>query len=196
MRNIKVGIDLDNTIINYEHSFKKYLKENKIFLNKVDKSRFKYIANNSSKFINWTAVQEEIYGYYIFYAKPFKYFKEFEKFASKNKIKLFIVSHKTKYSQFSKKYNLRLAANKWIKKNINTKMYKIFYVNTINEKIMIIKKNKLDYFIDDLIEIFLKKNFPSKTNKIFFSNHKTLTILSIKTWKGIKNEIKKTENYK
>ena len=75
-------------------------------------------------------------------------------------------------------------------------MYKIFYVNTINEKIEIIKKNKLNYFIDDLIEIFLKKNFPSKTNKIFFSNHKTLTILSIKTWKGIKNEIKKKENYK
>ena len=196
MQNIKVGIDLDNTIINYENSFKKYLKKNKIFLNKVDKSKFKYIANNNSKFINWTAAQEEIYGYYIFYAKPFKYFKEFEKFAKKNKIKLFIVSHKTKYSQFSKKYNLRLEANKWIKKNINLKMYKIFYVNTINEKIEIIKKNKLNYFIDDLIEIFLKKNFPSKTNKIFFSNHKTLTILSIKTWKGIKNEIKKKENYK
>ena len=196
MQNIKVGIDLDNTIINYENSFKKYLKKNKIFLNKVDKSKFKYIANNNSKFINWTAAQEEIYGYYIFYAKPFKYFKEFEKFAKKNKIKLFIVSHKTKYSQFSKKYNLRLEANKWIKKNIKLKMYKIFYVNTINEKIEIIKKNKLNYFIDDLIEIFLKKNFPSKTNKIFFSNHKTLTILSIKTWKGIKNEIKKKENYK
>ena len=168
MQNIKVGIDLDNTIINYENSFKKYLKKNKIFLNKVDKSKFKYIANNNSKFINWTAAQEEIYGYYIFYAKPFKYFKEFEKFAKKNKIKLFIVSHKTKYSQFSKKYNLRLEANKWIKKNINLKMYKIFYVNTINEKIEIIKKNKLNYFIDDLIEIFLKKNFPSKTNKNFF----------------------------
>ena len=196
MQNIKVGIDLDNTIINYENSFKKYLRANKIFLKTLNKSKIKHITNNNSKFVNWTAAQEKIYGHYIVDAKPFKYFKEFEKFASKNKVKLFIISHKTKYSQFSKKYNLRRQASKWIKKNLNAKMYKISYVNTINEKIEVIKKNKLDYFIDDLIEIFLNKNFPRKTKKIFFSDRKNLKIISIKTWRGIKYEIKKTENYK
>ena len=37
----KIGIDLDNTIINYENSFKKYLKDQNIYLRKVDKNKVK-----------------------------------------------------------------------------------------------------------------------------------------------------------
>ena len=116
MTRIKIGIDLDNTIINYHNSFRKYLKERGIFLKKINKEKVKFTANNSSKIKNWTEAQEEIYGKYIVFAKLFKFFKEFEKFALNRNIKLYIVSHKTKYSQFSQKYNLHAQSNKWIKK--------------------------------------------------------------------------------
>ena len=68
----------------------------------------------------------EIYGKYIVFAKLFKFFEEFEKFALNKNMKLYIVSHKTKYSQFSKKYNLHTQSNKWIKKillKINIKYF-------------------------------------------------------------------------
>ncbi len=195
MTNIKIGIDLDNTIINYQNSFKKYLKEKKILLKQINKIKIKYIANNNSKIRNWTAAQEEIYGYYINFAKPFEYYKEFEKFALKNRLKLYIISHKTKYSQFSKKYNLHSMSNKWIKKNIFRKKYRVFYVNTIDEKVKKIIEIKPDYFIDDLIKIFKNKNFPKKVKKIYFSKKKDKKIFTLSNWKKIKNYISQNETF-
>lgn len=196
MTQIKIGIDLDNTIINYQNSFKKILKKKKIYLKSVNKNKVKFLANNNLKFKNWTQAQEEIYGYYISWAKPFKHFKNFEKFAINNKIKLYIISHKTKYSQYTKKYNLHHQSNKWIKKNICSKFYQIFYVNTLNKKIKKIKEIKPDYFIDDLVEIFKDKNFPKKIKKIYFSETKDNKIMTLNSWKKIKNFIVHNENFK
>jgi len=196
MTQIKVGIDLDNTIINYENSFKKYLEDKQIYFKKINKKKIKLVAKHNSKIKNWTEAQEEIYGHYITYAKLYKNFSKFEKFALKNKIKLYIISHKTKYSQFSKKYNLHLGSNKWLKENIIKDRYQIFYVNTINEKVRKIAKIKPDYFIDDLIEIFNNKNFPKKVKKILFSKIKNDKVVTFSNWNKIKNYINKNEAFK
>lgn len=195
MTQIKIGIDLDNTIINYHNSFKKYLRERRILLKNINKEKVKFIANNNSKIKNWTEAQEEIYGKYIVFAKLFKFFEEFEKFALNKNMKLYIVSHKTKYSQFSKKYNLHTQSNKWIKKNIIKGKYQIFYVNTINEKIKQIAKIKPNYFIDDLLEVFDNKNFPKNVKKIHFSKIKNEKILTLHNWRKIKKYIENNETF-
>lgn len=195
MTNLKIGIDLDNTIINYQNSFDEFLKKKNINLKKVNKNRVKFISNNNSKIKNWTQAQEEIYGYYIFFAKPFKYFKEFEKFAIKNKIRLFIISHKTRYSQYSRKYNLHTQSNNWIKNNILDKNYKIFYTKSIDEKIKKISELNLNYFIDDLIEIFNHTNFPKKVKKVHFSNVKQGDCLTFSGWDKIKKHILQNETF-
>ena len=196
MTQLKIGIDLDNTIINYQNSFKKFLKSKNINFNSINKKKIKFIANNSTKIKSWTHAQEEIYGKYIVFAKPFKFFKDFEKFALKNNIKLFIVSHKTKFSQFSKKYNLHSQSNKWLKNNIYKKMYKIYYVKTVNQKIKKIANLNPDYFIDDLIEIFNHKNFPKKVKKIHFSKIKTNNLCTFSNWNEIKIYINQNETFK
>lgn len=196
MANIKIGIDLDNTIIDYQNSFKKYLRERKIYLKTINKNKIKQLCNNNPKIKSWTEVQEEIYGKYISSAKPFKYFKKFEKFALNNKIKLYIVSHKTKHSQFSKKYNLHDCSNKWLKKNISKDKYKIFYVDSIIKKIKKIQKIKPNYFIDDLIKIFECRQFPKKVKKIYFSKKKYDNIKTIDNWKKIREYIIKNETFK
>jgi hypothetical protein len=196
MTQLKIGIDLDNTIINYQNSFKKFLKEKNINFKLISKKKIKNISNNNSKIKNWTQAQEEIYGKYIVFAKPFKYFKNFEKFALKNKIKLFIVSHKTKFSQFSKKYNLHTQSNKWLKNNISKEIYKIYYVKTVSQKIKKITNLNPDYFIDDLIEIFNHKNFPKKVKKIHFSKIKVNNFNTFSNWDKIKKYIHKNETFK
>ena len=195
MTQIKIGIDLDNTIINYHNSFKKYLRERRILLKNINKEKVKFIANNNSKIKNWTEAQEEIYGKYIVFAKLFKFFEEFEKFALNKNMKLYIVSHKTKYSQFSKKYNLHTQSNKWIKKNVIKDKYQIFYVNTVNEKIKQIAKIKPNYFIDDLLEVFDNKNFPKNVKKIHFSKTKNEKILTLNNWRKIKKYIENNETF-
>ena len=110
-------------------------------------------------------------------------------------MKLYIVSHKTKYSQFSKKYNLHTQSNKWIKKNIIKDKYQIFYVNTINEKIKQIAKIKPNYFIDDLLEVFDNKNFPKNVKKIHFSKTKNEKILTLNNWRKIKKYTENNETF-
>jgi hypothetical protein len=196
MTQLKIGIDLDNTIINYQNSFKKFLKEKNIDSKSIDKKKIKFISNSNSKIKNWTQTQEEIYGKYIFFAKPFKYFKDFEKFALKNKIKLFIVSHKTKFSQFSQKYNLHLQSNKWIENNIRKEIYKIYYVRTVNQKVKKITDLNPAYFIDDLVKIFNHKNFPKKVKKIHFSKIKINNSYTFSNWSKIKKYINQNETFK
>ena len=196
MTQLKIGIDLDNTIINYQKSFKKFLKEKNINCKPISKKKIKHVSNNNSKIRNWTQAQEEIYGKYIVFAKPYKYFKNFEKFALKNKIKLYIVSHKTKFSQFSKKYNLHSQSNKWLKNNISKELYKIYYVKTVNQKIKKITNLNPDYFIDDLVEIFNHKNFPKTVGKIHFSKIKVNNINTFNNWDKIKKFIHKNETFK
>jgi len=196
MTQLKIGIDLDNTIINYQNSFKKFLKIQNINFNSINKDKIKFIANNNTKIESWTHAQEEIYGKYIVFAKPFKFFKDFEKFALKNNIKLFIVSHKTKFSQFTKKYNLHSQSNKWLENNIYKKMYKIYYVKTIDQKVKKIANLNPDYFIDDLIEIFNHKKFPKKVKKIHFSKIKTNNSCTFSNWKKIKIYINQNETFK
>ncbi len=196
MTRLKIGIDLDNTIINYQNSFKKFLKEKNINYKLINKKKIKFISNNNSKIKSWTQAQEEIYGKYIVFAKPFKFFKNFEKFALKNNIKLFIVSHKTKYSQFSKKYNLHSQSNKWLEKNISKDIYKIYYFKTIKQKVKKIAQLNPEYFIDDLIEIFNHKNFPKKVKKIHFSKIKANNICTFSNWNKIKRYIDENETFK
>ncbi len=196
MTQLKIGIDLDNTIINYQNSFKKFLKDKNIYFKLINKRKIKFISNNNSKIKNWTEAQEEIYGKYIVFAKPYKYFKSFEKFALKKKIKLFIISHKTRFSQFSKKYNLHTQSNKWLKNNISKEIYKIYYVKTVNQKIEKIAYLKLDYFIDDLIEIFNNKNFPKRVKKIHFAKTKKYNLNTLCNWNKIKKYINQHETFK
>jgi hypothetical protein len=195
MTKIKIGIDLDNTIINYQNSFKKYLNQKKIYLKNIDKKKIKSVLTRN-KIISWTEAQEEIYGNFITFAQPYKYFKEFEKFAIKQKIKLFIISHKTKYSQFSKKYNLHSISNKWIEENILKKKYKIIYSKTLNQKIKKIKEVKPKYFIDDLDEVLNNKDFPKKVNKIYFSKKRKYNLKTFENWRKIKNYVQKNEAFK
>ena len=102
----KIGIDLDNTIISYKNPFKIFCKKNKLNIKVYDKKKIKFFLDKNKNSPTWTEAQEEIYGNLIKYAKLFKHYKKFEKFLIRNNFRIFIISHKTKYSQFSKKYDL------------------------------------------------------------------------------------------
>ena len=192
----KIGIDLDNTIINYENSFRVFLKKYKVKKKGINKIQIKKFNFKKINIKNWTQAQEEIYGNYIGYAKKFLFYNLFEKFALNKGFKLYIISHKTKYSQFSKKYNLHKSSKKWIKKNINFKEYKIFFLNTMSKKIAKIKKINPDYYIDDLAKILKDKRMPKNTIKIHFSQKNQKNLINLKTWKEIKRFISKNENIK
>ncbi|AAZ21356.1 hypothetical protein [Candidatus Pelagibacter communis] len=194
-----VGIDLDNTIINYDSVFKNILnKKTSIKDNhkKILKKKLQSVSLNL-----WTKTQGEVYGMYIHRAKLSDNFQKFLDFAKKNSIKIIIVSHKTKFPIIGKKINLHNAAISFLNKNI--KRYKfiknkdIFFEETLNNKLKKIKELDCDFFIDDLNKILNHKKFSKVTEKIFFGKNKNNNLKN-KNWSQIiklfKNKIKNLNN--
>ena len=190
---IKLGIDLDNTIICYDKLIynlarKKFsklnLKNKKISKKNIKNEIIKNYGNGQ-----WTKLQGIIYGKEIINSILFDGFYEIIK-ELRDDFELFIISHKTKYPAIGKKVNLRDSAKSFLKKNKISfckneliKNKNIHFANTKKQKIEIIKNNKIDIFIDDLDEIL--ELLPKDILKIHFSKKKAI-YKNFSNWKRIK----------
>jgi len=199
---IKLGIDLDNTIICYDELIYKLAKKKfyKLNLNKNlnSKNIIKSEIINNYNNAEWTKLQGLIYGEKLNYASLFDDFYNTIK-QLKNYYDIYIVSHKTKHPSIGKKVNLRKASKNFLRnKNISycenelIKNENIFFTNTKKEKIEIIKKNKIDIFIDDLDGIL--KDLPESIYKIHFSKNK-LQYKNLFSWKKINNFLILKKNF-
>ena len=181
---MRIGIDLDNTIVNYDHVFKSIAYKNKL-INKNwsgTKSQLKKKITKNYSVEKWKKLQGLAYGRYMNAAVINQGFKNFYQFSKIFNCNVFIVSHKTKYGHYDKsKISLRNEASKWIKKNVGIKENNIFFEESIEDKIKRINKLNLDYFIDDLLIILNNKHLSKKIKKIHYSD--------LLTWSKIKDNI-------
>ena len=169
---MRIGIDFDNTIANYDEVFCKVAFNNKLI--KKDWSgnkqalRKKIIKDKNEEV--WKKLQGLVYGKYMHLAKLSE---GFINFLFKSKLlgaKVYIVSHKTIYGHYDRnKVPLRQVALKWIIKKKIPEFEKIYFEDSIDNKIRRINNLKLDYFIDDLELILKNRKFSKETNKILFS---------------------------
>ena len=173
-----IGFDFDNTIINYTKSFIYLSRKKKLVPEKNNKNKISirnYLRKNNIE-DEWTILQGEVYGKNIMRAEIYVGVLEALLYLSKKNIKIKIISHKTKYPYIGEKINLRCSAMNWIKKNLifnsNIKINQkdVFFEDTIENKIIKIKEEKCDIYIDDLPEIL--NLLPSKIKKILFSPDK------------------------
>ena len=136
------GIDFDNTIVNYDDEFKNLFKK-KYFFNSKNLNTKRNIKNYIIKkkgITEWKKFQSEIYSNHIKKAYPNIEILKLLKFLDKNKIKFYIVSHKTIYPYTGAKIDLHKISKKWIKNNIFNKennfrnKYKYFFETTEKKK--------------------------------------------------------------
>ena len=192
MKKTIIGIDLDNTIINYENSFYKQAKKYKL-INKLKNKSKKSVKNyliKKKKEKEWTKLQGIVYGKKIFDAKPFPYLKD-KIFELINKSDVYIVSHRTKKPIIGGNENLHSFAKLWIKKNNifrdkneNWLKKHIFFKSSIKLKVKKIINLNCTYFIDDLPQIL--DLLPKKVNKILFNPNGLKTkYKNFKSWKDL-----------
>ncbi len=196
---LRVGIDFDNTIANYDDVFSHVAYKLKLINKKWhgNKSDLKKKIIKEKNIEIWKKLQGQVYGKYMHLAKVSTGFENFIIKSKFSKAKVFIISHKTKFGHYDKKkIRLRNEALKWIKKKKYLSDIKIFFENSIQDKINRINNLKLDYFIDDLEIILKNKFFSKKTKKILFCN-KIETNSEKLNWTQIKNLIysKEDKNY-
>jgi len=192
----KIGIDFDNTLIDYSNVIHYYAVE----LGFVDpgttkdkneiRNKVRLLDDGENK---WQKLQALIYGIKISKAQIFKDVINFFQHCLMKNITIHIVSHKTIFaSKDETRTNLREAALNWMYNNSFFKYVSkenVFFESTREKKIARIAQLGCQVFIDDLEEIFLEKRFPNNIRKILFNpNMKIRNKLKIETalsWKEV-----------
>jgi len=173
---LRIGIDFDNTIINYHHVFYQKAIERKLVPTEtsIDKSEVKAaIVKRFGNDQHWQLLQSIVYGKAIFEADCFEFFLNTLEQLIEAGHELYIVSHKTEFSHFDKSVALRKFATQWLQQkaiisNERLLIENVFFLNTVDEKVEKINELTLDIFIDDLDKVLQHKNFPSQTLAIAF----------------------------
>jgi hypothetical protein len=199
-KKIRIGIDFDNTIVNYDNLFKKAALHtkwsDKDSLGETKATIKSTLFSVDGNDLRWQELQAILYGILIKEARPFSGVVETLKYFSLDKnIELFIVSHKTKYSSFSKDITFIDKAVLWLAENKISEFVSeknTYFAPDRDEKIKIIASLNLNYFIDDLIEVLEDKNFPD-IKRILFTNENVVPVNSgiviLNSWEKIKEKI-------
>ena len=174
---MRIGLDLDHTIISYNDSYKYIVEELQIeteCLTKAELKKFFEEPNRSG--VSWLDFQQCLYTFGLEKAVPQPGVLDFLSKARQLEHDLFIVSHKTNthFPLNDKFLNLREEAMRWL---LSTRIYPelvnrkdIYFVNDGIEKLTKIKDLSLDIFIDDLPEIIFSRDFPASTIGYLFGS--------------------------
>jgi len=144
---LRIGIDFDNTIVNYDGLFSKVAKKLKLNLDSYPSKKElikKEIFKKKNGLKIWQRLQGKVYGEFISNAKIFDGLKKFIIHCNLKNYEIFIISHKTRFGHYDeKKISLRKAAldfidsNKIIRSDITgIKKKNIFFFKIKKKKIL------------------------------------------------------------
>ena len=176
LSNYIIGIDFDNTIINYDEvmyslALKKQFIPLTVPKNKKDiRDAIRTLPEGDLK---WQEIQAEAYGKAIMGATLHQGVREFLAACKQHQVPVYIVSHKTAYSHLSEGgVNLREAALSWMREQhffddptLGLAPEQVYFESTREEKIRRLSQLGCTDFIDDLIEIFAGADFPAGVKK-------------------------------
>lgn len=188
---LRIGIDFDNTIIDYNNIFYKLARQYQFIDIDVVASKSEVKAAIIAKYgndNNWQLLQSKAYGESIYQAECFIQCKAVLLKLVQQGHQLFIVSHKSELSHFDPLVSLRKHALAWlIQQEIISddfiKSSHLFFMGTLEDKVKKIASLELDIFIDDLDQVFLHEQFPNKTVNIAFGRQiNSLISHRIESW--------------
>lgn len=170
---LKIGIDFDNTIACYDKAFYEAALEKGWIPSELSpiKGAIRDYLRKENKEDLWTELQGYIYGARMDLASPFPGLEAFLEFCLQKQYQVFIISHKTLYPYRGPKYNLHEAAFSWLRSQaFFPYIHQLFFELTLEEKLQRIRRQKCDFFIDDLPELLLEREFPIDSQRILFDS--------------------------
>jgi len=197
---IIIGLDLDNTIIDYGSLFYDIAVEKgwvPIHCHK-DKMSIKTWLQKKERNDIWTELQGFVYGPHLKQALPYHGVAEFLEQCRDLNIPVWIISHKTRFPAMGYQYDLHAAAAAWLSAsglicdaNGGVSEGRVFFCETRSEKIAVIRKLDLTHFVDDLPEVFTEADFPEKTKKYLFdpgsAEQVPLFCQPVRSWREIQD---------
>jgi hypothetical protein len=172
---MRIGIDFDNTIANYDGVFHRAAVEKKLvpYDLATSKNSVRDYLNGAGRNTEFTELQGHVYGNRMDLVSPYVGFLNFVDAAIARGHEIKIISHKTKEPLLGTKFDLHAAAlnflNDWQIIRVDRLMSdKILFEPTKEAKVAKISSEKIDIFIDDLLDILNADGFPHFTRGILF----------------------------
>lgn len=189
--NLKIAIDLDNTLINYESVFPLAASEENLPSSISSKEDIKrYLSSSSDSHSVWLRIQGKVYGEFIHRITPDKSLLDALQTLYRNN-ELILVSHKTQVS-FCQRYNLIQEAGNWLNRHrIHSFFHGIQYFPSKEEKMDWINNQSFDVVIDDLQDILEQLQTPIK---IHFSQNTEGSFIALNQWSNIVSLLELIEN--
>jgi len=174
---MRIGVDLDNTIVCYDGLFQRVAVREKLVPPDcpTDKQAVRDYLRAAGHEDDWTRLQGRIYGDAMNEAVPFAGVTEFLRAAHGRRWEVFIVSHRTRQPYLGPPTDLHQAAIDWLLRNCFTgdtrgdvAIAQVFLEASLDAKLRRIAELRLDVFIDDLPELLLHAAFPAGVRRICF----------------------------
>lgn len=184
MSGIHIGVDLDNTIIDYDEAFVRVgqdiglLPTDAGLRSKDDVKSFLISPQRGEQ--DWMRLQGQVYGRYIDRARLYRGTADFFRAMRDSGVRVSIVSHKTRFGHFDDEVSLWDAARGWlVEQNFFSEggfgldSDDVHFLQTRDEKVARIDALGLRGFIDDLPEVLLHDAFPARTERFWFAGTKS-----------------------
>ena len=178
---MRIGFDLDNTIINYGDLFAKAARQlysDQICAPCASKEHVKKVVKAKKGNDGWVRVQAHVYGRLIEEASLYPGFEDFVDELIKQNHQLIICSHKTvgpvKDIEFHADF--RSAARNFLERSslasfVKSGLIDIVFCDSLPSKVAEIRRLKCDYFIDDLQAVVDELSRDAHLVAIHFSPH-------------------------
>lgn len=197
---MRIGIDFDNTIANYDGVFHAAALERGLIPENLgtDKNAVRDYLNGSGRKDAFTELQGYVYGQRMDLASVYAGFESFIANALVAGHDLFIVSHKTRHPLMGPAYDLHEAARGFLSARQLTgdkaiQPQNVFFETTKQDKVARAHTLGVDVFVDDLPEILAMEGFPDQTHKILFDPSGTHEpaggVESVANWGEISNKL-------
>jgi len=183
---MKIGIDLDNTIINYDEVFPRLAKSLGIARLSDPPSKLSIKAQllkEKDGERQWRSLQGQVYGSGVASADLYPGIYRFLWRCKARGIEVHILSHKTKFGHNDpKKIPLRREATRFLqKKSIfsetsDSLVAEVHFFDSQNDKVNAIREARFAWFVDDLVQVLADTRIPDCTKSILFCPQNTNAI--------------------
>jgi len=165
-----VGLDLDNTIVDYSQAFDHAAKTLGIATTIGDKTALRdALRAQPGGEQRWRELQAHVYGPGMMHARAFPGVDAFFRRAGGCGVPLYVISHKTRSAVARSDVDLRAAARAWFARQPFTGGVPIVFADTRADKLAEIAAARVAVFVDDLVEVLGDPAFPPSVERWLFA---------------------------